>query len=55
MKKLEHIFYTGDKCLIHTRNDIAVLVQAYNLAVDRINYLEERINKLEKEVQHGTG
>ena len=52
MKKLEHIFYTGDRPLIHTRADIAVLVKAYNIAVDRINYLEERISKLEKGARH---
>lgn len=49
MKKLEHIYYNGSRCLIHTREDLAVLVKAYNIAVDRINHLEERISKLESE------
>ena len=52
MAKLGHIIYNGRKPLIHTREDIAVLVKAYNLAVDKINNLEERIMKLEREANN---
>ena len=52
MTKLNPIVYNGDKKLIHTRDDIRVLVQAYNAAVQKINQLEDRVKKLEREVQH---
>lgn len=52
MTKLNPIIYNGDKKLIHTREDIRVLVQAYNAAVQKINQLEDRVKKLEREVQH---
>ena len=52
MSKLCPIEYNGKRNLIHTRDDIRVLVQAYNAAVKKINQLEDRVKKLEQEKKH---
>ena len=49
MTELKPIVYNGDRNLLHARNDIYVLVQAYNAAVKKINQLEDRVKKLERE------
>ena len=49
MTKLNPIVYNGNWSLIHTREDIRVLVNAYNAAVQKINQLEDRVKKLEQE------
>lgn len=53
MTKLKPIIYNGDRYFAHTRDDIKVLVTAYNLAVQTINELTDRVKKLESEVLNG--
>lgn len=48
MTKLNPIEYNGNRNLIHARDDIRVLVHAYNAAVKKINQLEDRVKKLEQ-------
>lgn len=48
MTKLNPIVYNGERKLLHTRDDIRVLVQAYNAAISKINQLEDRVKKLER-------
>ena len=47
---LRHITYNGNTSLMHTRQDIAVLVKAYNLMVDEINLLREEIRRLKEQI-----
>lgn len=50
-KKLQRIIYNGNVALFHAREDICVLVNAYNLAVEKINQLEDRVAYLERKVK----
>ena len=47
---LRYITYNGNTSLIHTRQDIAILVKAYNLMVDEVNLLRKELQKLEEQV-----
>lgn len=51
MTKLNPIVYNHEKKLLHTREDIRVLVQAFNAAALKINSLEDRVRKLERAEQ----
>ena len=50
-KKLQPIIYVGNIALFHAREDFCRLVDAYNLAVEKINELEDRVAYLERKVK----